>query len=205
MSREQHWLVDMFSEHGAHTSLKDMGDYLVILRMVSTEMKQALESNPDLTVNIRIGPAGIKHLQLGFLLRWKGTLNLYCHYEWKPDNTWLCEVTNALADGRLDNVNIMSLVVDGQNLPYLAENLMSLCETSPPKIRQLNFGFRWKGIPEIATTAPVLVSLSRAAKAFRVDLSLEGYESSVPVSDRAREWMSLLSDGGIALSPVSLG
>ena len=205
MNKEQHWLVDMFSVHGAHKSLKAMGDYLVVLRTVSKDMKQALESNPDLTVNIRIGSDGIKHLQLGFLLRWKGTLNLYCHYEWKPDSTWLCEVTNALADGRLDNINIMGLVVDGQNLPYLAKNLMSLCEISPPKIRQLNFGFHWKGKPEIASTAPVLVSLSRAAVAFRVDLSLEGYESSVPVSDRAREWMSLLSEANIALSSISLG
>ena len=182
-----------------------MSNYLVVLRTVSTEMKHALESNPDLTVNIRIGLAGIKHLQLSFLLRWKGTLNVYCRHEWQLSGAWFYEVTKALADGRLDSINIMGLVVDGQNLPFLVENLQPLCAASSPKIRKLNLEFRWKGTPDIATSAPVLVSLSRAATAFRMDLSLEGCESSERVSDRAREWMSVLSEAGIALFSLSLG
>ena len=101
-------------------------DRILMLRLVSRLTKTALESNASIPVNLRINDSGVDGLTAGFLKRWSGDVRLHCTRRWYPTSRWLREVRDALVSGQLKPLGLLSLSIEGHDLPPLFEMLVEI-------------------------------------------------------------------------------
>jgi hypothetical protein len=168
-------------------------DHVLKLRLVNKRIKNVLESNPFLIINIRINDAGVESLTADFLQRWRGKVNLSCTRLWNADSTWFNECRNALLSGRLRPLSLLSLSVAGNDLALLAELLVVIA----PAIQQLIITYQGTGKSLIAAVAP-LASIGRS---LTMEISAEEKDSGGIL---ASTWLQHLRASSIRLGSVSL-
>ncbi len=185
-------LADILSLYGIHSALNEAVENNVLnLRLVSRNMKVALESNSILKINIRINDAGMKGLTANFLQRWHGGVHLYCTRQWEPCETWINEVRDALASGRLRPLSLLSLVVKGNNLHPLA-NLLTGIESVN---QQLEISYCGNGTELCAAAAP----LEALGRALTMEISIQGRDRG-----QVSSCLQHLLESNIRISSISL-
>jgi hypothetical protein len=193
-----HWFTVLFSVQGIlqNAAFQFICDYVIRLRVVSAALRAVLEDNVDISINIRISSAGIKKMRRNFLLRWKGTLNLYCEPEWQQNAPWFLELMQALKHDKPPIINLLRITLRSCSLQTLASCLAPDLSV----IRRLHLVFRGPARDFLSSSAP-LQTIGRAIPAVHVDLSLAGRDNS---GRRACSCLQILRDAEIELIALSL-
>jgi hypothetical protein len=94
-------LLKVVSLDGLHLTLsKVLEDRIWKLRLVSRDVKEALEKNACLTINIHVSDDGEESLKADFLQRWQGSVYLHGTLRgWTSDSKWYKEFRDALVLG----------------------------------------------------------------------------------------------------------
>jgi hypothetical protein len=161
-------LLDVLSLDGLHLALSEaVEDRLSNLRLVSRDIKRALEKNACLKINVYVSNEEEQSLMADFLQRWQGSLNLhYTRRGWTPDSTWFKGFKDAILLGRFRPPSLLSLLVDESNLLQLAEALRVISTA----IQRFRILYQGKGAELLAAAEP-LASLGRA---LTLEISLKG-------------------------------
>jgi hypothetical protein len=187
-------LVGVFSSHGEHldTLYLLIQDQVMKMRLVSKGMKTLIETNRFLLVNIRIGDAGVEMMKEKFLLRWHGVLNVYCTKPLQPASPWFQSLTSVLESGRLQNLKMLDLVIEGQALVPLLKTFAGIIQWN----RQLSIAiaFRGCGADILAAAAP----LAALGGTVTMDICI------VSGGDQPLTWLQQLQASNIGVSSISL-
>jgi hypothetical protein len=194
-----HWLESILSmeEFYQEPSFRFVENHILKLRAVSSTLKNALENNRALTVNIRLGQVAAIDFKTDFLTKWKGRLNFFCEHDCQPRSLWLNEIIKALSEERITNLNVLGLAVNGQNLKMLADAFVPIMKHKKA-IGQLRIEYVGQAS---VLGADVLQNLGRAAVDVRVDLYCIGRDSG---GQQACEYLPRLNHAGIATNVLSL-
>ena len=189
-------LAAVVSLDGISLAWPRVADCVLKLRLVSRSIMSALESNPSLKINLRITMTGEKNLTashgLNFLSRWHGNVCLHCTRPWNPCNRWLTAVSDALLSGRLRPLSLLSLSVEGKNLPPLVESLAEL----GPAVQQLEITY-CGDVAELLAAATNIASLGQA-----LTMKISVKESD-PVGRQTCMWLQHMLASGIGISSIS--
>ena len=196
----RHWLVSLFSIDGVSQNAEMLfitGTCAMKLRAVCSSMKEVLEENADIAVNIHLTPAGTKEMTASFLLRWKGSIHLNCKHEWRRTSPWFVALVHALSSDAPPIIKSLHLLLRGSGVESLSESLTAVI-TRPCTLHLLHVAFRGRDF--VASAAP-LDALARAARAVRLDLHLAGRDAG---GRRACRSLQLLRDAAIEPTVLAL-
>ena len=162
------------------------------LRLVSKSMKEILEKNRFLIVNIRIGEPGAERMRAEFLLRWQGVLKLSYAKPLQPASPWFQSLTSVLESGRLQNLKILDLVIEGQALILVVEMLAGIIQWN----RQLNIAisFHGCGADILAAAAP----LAALGSTVTMDIFITSG------GDQPFTWLQQLQASSVGVGSISL-
>jgi hypothetical protein len=172
-------------------------DQILTLRLVSREIRMALESNACLHIDLRINDSGVESLTAGFLKKWHGRVHLQCSFPWNPDSIWFKEVRDALLLGQLRPLNLLKLAVHGRHLIHLCEMLSSLSEKGPAAIRQLEITYSGNGEQLLAAAA----QLALLGHTLTMSISVLGND---PAGRTMYLWLQHLLASRINIKSISL-
>jgi hypothetical protein len=187
-------LLIVLSLDGIFVLSKVVQDNILKFRLVNKEIKEALETNDGLTIDIRVNDAGEENLKADFLQRWHGRLNLHCTIRgWTPESKWFKEFRDALTVGRLRPPSLLNLSVEGSNLLSLVETLMGIA----PAAQKLRIAYRGDGTELLSAAAP----LSSLSHALTMDISVQGKDIG---GSQASACLKQLQASSISVCSISL-
>jgi hypothetical protein len=185
-------LAAILSLDGISLTWPRIADCVLKLRLVSRAIMSALESNPSLNINIHITDTGVNSLTVHFLQRWQGKVNLHCTRPWSLNSRWFIVVSDALLSGRLRPLSILSLSVEGKNLPPLVNTLAEI----GPSIKQLEITYSGDDTELLAAAA----SLAILGHTLTMKISVQG---SDPGERQTCMWLQNLLASSICISSMS--